>query len=182
MKLEKDTVKVANRLKARVQRGFGLLEIAIGLVIAAALAAAIMTFFQNANNNAKTNETLAQIAAIQSAVQGLYNGQPTYSTLTTANIASSGALPAKMIVGSTMRNPFNGNVTVTPNAGGDTYTIEMALIPSEPCLRLVSQDLGRNMSQLEVVGSTPVTRRAMSITEAQGACNVERETIRWTFY
>ena len=169
------------KLKARYQRGFGLLEIAVGLVIAAGLAAAVMTFFQNANNNAKTNDSLAQLAAIQSAVQGLYNGQPTYSGLTTASIANSGALPAKMIVGATLRNPFNADTVVNSATPFDTYTIEMMDIPSEPCLKLVSQDLGKNVAELRA-GPTTVVRRAMNIGEAQTACAANRVDIRWTFY
>ena len=173
---------LGRKFKARAQRGFGLLEIAVGLVIAAGLAAAVMTFFQNANNNAKTNDTLAQLAAIQSAVQGLYNGQPTYSGLTTSSIAQSGALPAKMIgPGNTLRNPFNSSVNVDTTGAFDTYRIQMLQIPSEPCLKLVSQDLGKNVALLEA-GAQTVTRRAMNITEAQGACAANRVDIRWTFY
>lgn len=177
------TIRVLGRkIKARAQRGFGLLEIAIGLVIAAGLAAAIMTFFQNANNNAKTNDSLAQLAAIQSAVQGLYNGQPTYSGLTTASIAQSGALPAKMIgPTNTLRNPFNNQTIVNSVSPFDTYTIQLMQIPSEPCLKLVSQDLGRNVVRL-TAGGTTVNRQAMTIGQAQTACAAPRVDITWEFY
>lgn len=176
--------KIAGRrLKARAQRGYGLLEIAVGLVLVAGIAAGVMMFYQNAQNNSRTNDAVSQIAAIQSAVQGLFSGQPTYSGLDTATIAGSGALPNKMVSGATLRSPFNSNVDVTTAGAFDTYSIQLDDVPGEPCLRLVSADFGRNVASLQVEAGTPVTRRAMTLAEAEPACNAaDRVDITWTFY
>lgn len=177
--------KIAGRrLKARAQRGYGLLEIAIGLVLVAGIAAGVMMFYQNAQNNNRTNDAISQVAAIQSAVQGLYHGQSTYSGLDTANIATSGALPNKMIASTNqLRSPFNTNVLVSTVTPFDTYTIEIEDVGSEPCLRLVSQDFGRNVARLATeLNTTGVVRRAMTVAEARSACGTDRADIMWTFY
>src|SRR3546814_8062460 len=58
-----------------IQRGLTLIEAAMVLAIATLVVAGIMMFFQSANMNARTNEAVGQLGAVQQAVRSVYAGQ-----------------------------------------------------------------------------------------------------------
>ena len=169
------------------QRGNALLGIAMALIISAVVAAGYLIFFNSASNSAKNNDFMAQLAAMQTSIQSLYYGQSTYTGLDTATIAESGTLPEKMIgSGSTIKHPFNADITIEAGTSQDTFVITAANIPEDSCTTLVTKDLGRSLARLETdVGSDVANKRAMTPAEAQANCTDAGDgviEITWEFY
>jgi type II secretory pathway pseudopilin PulG len=170
------------------QRGLTLIEAAMVLAIVTLVIASIMLFFQSASNNNKTNATLSQIAAVQSAVQALYNGQADYTGLNTAVIAAAKVLPSKMVSGAFIKHSFNDDLTVEAATPANQYTMTIVGIPVEPCIRLMTQDLGRGMALLAANGNAGHIQRAATPSEALAECGVagsatdDDSTIVWTFF
>lgn len=169
-------------VRKRRQKGLTLIEATSVLAIGIIAAAAVMLYFQNASTNQKTNAFISQIAAIQSGVQTLYSGQPTYTGLTTQTIAESGMLPAKMIDGALVKHSFNADVTITEGGSADTFTVLAAQIPNDACQKIVTMDLGRNVQELSTSDGETVSKQAMSPVQAQAACTSSRVDITWEFY
>ena len=98
------------------ERGLTLIEAAMVLAISTLVVAGIMLFFQTASSSNKANNVLSQLAAIQSAVQSLYSGQPVYTGMDTDTIGSSGILPEKMTVlnggNQDIRHAFNDDFII----------------------------------------------------------------------
>ncbi len=174
-------------LRRLKERGLTLIEAAMVLAIVTLVIAGVMLFFQNASNNNKINSTLAQIAAVQSSVQSMFNGQPTYNGLTTAIIADSNTLPSKMIgAASTIKHAFNGDLALAAVNADTQYSITIDGIPQEPCARLLSQDLGRGMQSVDQTNGGaggPFPQRAATPAEAQADCvNLDDNIITWIFF
>jgi major structural subunit of bundle-forming pilus len=166
------------------ESGVGLIELSMGLTIMAIIAAGVFLYAQNAQSARKTNDVLNQVAAIQTGVGALFNGQATYSGLTTAIISDSEVLPAKMIgAGSTIKHAFNGDITITPDAANETYTVQASDIPLDPCQRLVTMDFGRGLiGMFTSDDATVITGRSMTPAEAAAACTSTAVDISWQFF
>jgi type II secretory pathway pseudopilin PulG len=152
----------------------------IGIVIAAAL-----LYYNTANTSRQTQSALGQLAQIQQSVRSLYSGQPNYTGLTTASLATSNALPNSMVSGNLIKNPYNGSVTViAANAGGGTasgFSVAFANVPEDACKKLVTKDLGRATYSMSV-GSTTKTQDdglPFNLTDANACTN--GATITWVF-
>jgi hypothetical protein len=158
------------------QRGFGVLGVAISLALLAGGA--------NAQDDNRSRAAIAQVAAIEAAVQGMYQSNSNYRGLDTATLATSGALPDRMISDTQsdeLHSPFGGSVSVTSTSPFDTYSITMLDVPSEPCVDLLTQDFGRRLVEVEAPG-IQAARRALSTSEAQSACSQGDRALRWTFF
>lgn len=157
--------------KRAKEKGNALLGMAMALIISAVVAAGYLVFFNTANDSAKVNDFMGQLAAMQTAVQSLYYGQATYTGLDTAVVATSGTLPAKMISANTIKHPFNDDITIAPGSTGSTYVITADRIPEDSCTALMTKDLGRSLVNMHTdQDATGVDKRAMTPAEAQAAC------------
>lgn len=174
----------------RRRSGFSLVEIAMVLAIVALLVAGIMLFFSNANTAQRTNDAMAELAAIQQTVRSLYSGQADYTGLDAVLVGNSRQMPAKWVRGTIgsatgLSSPFGAAVNVaaaTTTTTNDSFTIAMTGVPAQACNKMVTMDLGTSLISLRV-GSTAaaVTGRAMTAAEANGACvNNNAQTITWT--
>lgn len=169
------------------QRGFTLVEVAMVLAIAALLIAGVMLFFNNASQARQTNDALQEVAAVQQTVRSLYSGQPDYTGLDTAIVASSKQLPAKWAntTSSTVSNPFGSSVTIAATSSANQFMLTFNGIPDAACSKMVTMDMGTGMAALQVGSAGSVTARAMTPSEANAACiggNSPGNTIEWTFY
>jgi type II secretory pathway pseudopilin PulG len=177
-------------LRRARQKGYGLIEIALGLAIAAGLVAAAMMYFGNASTAAANNDAMSEMAAIQQVSRSLYSGQANYTGLTSVLVAGSGQLPAKYVTGTIaaptgITSAFHGTVTVLPATGSiadSNFSVELTNVPLQSCVQMTTTDLGTGMVSLVVGSGTAVDARAMTPTEANAACTGNANTITWTFF
>src|SRR3546814_8104504 len=154
-----------------IQRGLTLIEAAMVLSIATLVVAGIMMFFQSANMNARTNEAVGQLGAVQQAVRSVYAGQPTYAGLNAQALADTRSLPTKMVVGTgaaaTLRHAFNGTITVEPvtitgGSANNGFSIEFDGVPSEACSKFATMDLGTGLFSMDRSAERRVGRECES--------------------
>jgi major structural subunit of bundle-forming pilus len=173
----------ARRLRRR--GGFSLVEIAMVLAIIALLVAGIMLFFNNASNAQKTNDASEEVAAVSQVVRSLWEGQPDYSTLSTAAIASSGQLPSKWVKGTALADAFAGAVTVSSTNSGTNFLISMAAIPNLACTKFATTDMGTGLIGAAIDGTaqtfpmTPANASGTSTGQCMSTANANNHTITW---
>jgi len=179
---------ISRKSAIKRQRGLTLIEAATVLAILAFVVAGIMVMYTGADQSRKTTTALSQLASIQQGVRSMYGGQATYSNLTTSAVAASASLPSSMVSGTTLRHAFNGSVNITPaDAGGGSnsgFQIEFTNVPKDPCVKMVSADLGRGLYSLTVGGQTRSqagTPPPFDPTNAIAACSSSSNTIDWVF-
>lgn len=166
------------------ERGLTLIEAATVLAILAIVVAGIMVLYRNADMSRKTTAALNQLNTIQSAISTLYSGQSTYSGLTAAALTDSQALPSGMINGSTIRHAFNGVVNIAPaDIGGGTgsgFEIEFTNVPKDPCVKIVTFDMGRGLHSVSVNGGN-ASAEPLTPAAAISACSNSSNSIAWQF-
>lgn len=120
-----------------------------------------------------------RLSTIVSNIKTLYANTPTYDGLTTTVAINAGVFPSDMVSGTTVRNRWKGNVTVSSTA--TTFTITYNNVPKDACIQLVSNFKDSNLTQV-VVNGTALATVPPSPAEASGACTSDRSnTIDWTF-
>jgi len=181
----------ANPLKprpARVRsRGLTLIEAAMVLAILALVVAGIMQFYSQANMSRQTTAALGELASVQQNIRSLYDGQASYAGMTTALIAKSKALPAKMVNGVTLRHSFNGAIDIAAaNAGGgwnSGFQVEFENVPQKACIKMLSYDYGRGLYAMGV-GSASRTQTdglPYTLAAATAACSAANDDVVWIF-
>ena len=151
---------VQNR-RARGQNAIldrGLATILATVAIIGALAAYFL-FAQN--NNAQAEQS--QIASISAEVDNLYGSQSSYVGLTTAIIASSGALPPAWVVagvgGAGIASVYRSAITLAPVTNVVTglidgaWTLTLNAVPNAACLTLASTNVGSSEYGVSINGT-----------------------------
>jgi major structural subunit of bundle-forming pilus len=179
---EKGKTTFLSKIK-RKERGYGIIEITIGLAAAALIFGLLFAQVTKMNENRKTNATMARIGQVQTVIQTMYESQSTYTGLTTAQVADSNQLPASMIgAASTVKHSFNDDMVISATAGADSYTIELVGLPTTVCTRLVSMDFGRGMlGAFTSDAAAVIVGRAMTPAEATAACSSAAVDVTWEF-
>jgi len=179
--------------RLRRQRGLTLIEAATVLAILAFVVAGIMMLYTSADQSRKTTSALSELAAVQQAVRAVYSGQSSYSTVTNQLMIDSNALPTKLVNTGTagvIRNAFNGGITITPaDAGGGAgsgFQVAFANVPKDPCVKMVTSDLGRGTFSLAVgtITRTQTSTPPLPLTLADantGCAAASANTITWIF-
>lgn len=171
-------------LRRARQKGYGLIEIAMGLAIAALLVAGAMMYFSNASTAQATNDAMSEMGALQQVTRSLYSGQPNYNGLTDTLIAGSKQIPAKYVnvAGTGLTSSFRGPVTVASFNTDQNFQITLTNVPQQACNKMATTDLGTGMVDLTINGGTAVAARAMTPAEANANCSSNANSIVWTFF
>lgn len=152
------------------QAGLSLMEVIgsllmIGLVVSGALA-----LFSGADDSQKSNQLSQDIAALRSAVKGLYSGQGGYGTANlNATLKLANKIPSDLSVNSdtppVITHAMNGTIVV--QGATANYTITLTNIPTAVCTSVLT-NAGNSWSSV-TVGSTTVTAFPVDPTTAAGA-------------
>jgi len=186
-------LRAAFSRRLRRQRGLTLIEAATVLAILAFVVAGIMMLYTSADQSRKTTTSLSELASVQQAVRSVFGGQSSYAAVNNTLMINSNSLPTKMVntgVVGTIRNSFNGTIVInTADVGpgaGSGFSVAFSNIPKDPCVKMVTSDLGRGVFQV-VVGTitrsqTSTPALPLTLADANTGCAAaSNNTITWTF-
>jgi len=165
------------RSSIRKNRGFTLLELMVGLIIAAiivAIAAAAVGRVFAAN---ETTTEARNINELMSNAQGL-KGPDGYSTLSLPMLASVAGIPTSLKnskTGTAVVNSWDGAVALRGNVGA--FTLSYAGVPKAACITLATRVAEAGAWAVHT-GATAITTSA----QAQTACASETtNTLLFTY-
>jgi type II secretory pathway pseudopilin PulG len=87
-------------MRVRREKGFGLLETAIAMVVVGAIAVGGIVMYSSSDKSAKASELMEDFQTIHDAIERLYANKAGYDGLSETSLAQSGVLPDNMVVGS----------------------------------------------------------------------------------
>jgi type IV pilus assembly protein PilA len=112
------------------KKGFTIIELIAVMVIIAVILASVLATVQGATNNSRLTNAVASIRALQTASVNYYNGNGgSYANLSIANLAAGNYLPANFTSGAN-QDPWNGNITVAPDANAGYFDITLTNVPA----------------------------------------------------
>jgi type IV pilus assembly protein PilA len=127
-----------NEMKKNNNKGFTIIELIAVMVIIAVILGAVLAAVQGATNNSRTTSALASIRALQTASVGYYNSNGgSYSNLSLSTLASNNMLPANFTSG-TNADPWNGNITVSPDTNANYFDITLTNVPAAAATSLTN--------------------------------------------
>lgn len=156
------------------QSGLSLMEIGLVFLVIAIVVIGIVSIYRNANSSAQISTERQNLQAVATATKEMYGTSLDYGTSDiTAALVTNRAVPQPMIVGTALRNGWNGNVTVTGNS--DTFTIQETNVPRKECATLSQTALEPVAVRINGAAQTiPLVAAA-----AVSACNGATNTIAW---
>lgn len=166
------------------ERGWGLLEILMGLVVVAGLAVMVMHNYQGANVSRQVNQAINELGQIQAIVRNVYGMQPSYAGLSVDDVIQANTLPRRMVAndppGGQINHVFGEQILITPN--GSTFDVEYENVPAEACRRLGVMDLGTGLSAISIGGDNyDETDFPLTPADVAGSCgNGAGVSMIWT--
>ncbi len=144
---------------------------------------AVVAIFYEALGNNNSGTAVSEITSLQSGIESLYSGNPsalTTANLTPASLITAGAAPSQMQASATtLVNPWGGTVTLgVPTAGSD-FSITMANVPKDACVKL-STTISDDVS-VTINGTAAITALPVSPSTAATDCSAAANTVAFTF-
>ncbi|HHI2658372.1 TPA: type 4 pilus major pilin [Escherichia coli] len=125
------------------EKGLSLIESAMVLALAATVTAGVMFYYQSASDSNKTQSAISEVMSATSAINGLYIGQSNYDNLSTQVLTNSSAIPDNYKKGTTIMNPFGGELDVAAAGNGKYgYSLKLTKLPKSACISLATLNLG----------------------------------------
>lgn len=125
------------------EKGLSLIESAMVLALAATVTAGVMFYYQSASDSNKTQSAISEVMSATSAINGLYIGQSDYAQLSAQVLTNSSAIPDNYKKGSTIMNPFGGELEVAAAGNGRYgYSLKLTKLPKSACISLATLNLG----------------------------------------
>ena len=140
---------------AKKQFGFGMLDIAVAMVVMTAVLGGAI-YFYNLNQKSALSEKLYQeFEDLQRGVNKLYANKPGFEGMTEDILFNAGVIPGYMArpdnstyeyrhsgKGGIQIQPANGGCTRAPGCA-DAYAVKMFYLEEEVCRKLVMRDYDR---------------------------------------
>lgn len=156
------------------QRGASLIEGILFLGLAAVVAIGAFAVFQGGWSSSQVRTESQYMQATVSAVHNMYANTRDYGSANiTQTLVNNRAVPAPMIVGTGLRNSWNGAVTVT--GASDVFTLQTANVPRKECTEMAQ--LALNPIAVRINGAAQTL--PVSPTAAAAACSTAANSIAW---
>jgi len=177
------------KLREGRQRGVSLIEGILYLVFALSVIIGGIVLFQSAQLSNRVTEAARGIVTISSETRALHQNARSFGdsgTLLNDALINAGAVPSNFQgeEDGEIRHPWNGAVNVT--AEGQAFTIELADVPSDACVRISTVD-GRGQG-VAGIGITSVQfgddliAGEVSLAAASAGCgNQTTQTVTFTY-
>ncbi|WP_421832522.1 type 4 pilus major pilin [Limnobacter sp.] len=169
----------------RKQSGITLIEVSIGLIIAAIVAAAAFIAFQNNARRTEVQDNIKQITEIISESKQKVGSTSGYIGYTEA-VAAQLAILNVDGAGAPLPNSYNGNIVILGSADGNTSTLQWNGVEGDQCSDIVLAVANgvTNITSVGdgvVAGDVDVVNGQIDLGDATTLCGGGDETIALTF-
>ncbi len=124
--------------KINNKNGFTIIELIAVMVIIAVILSSVLAAVKGATDNSRTTSAIASVRALQTASVNYYNNNGgSYTGLSLSTLASNNMLPSNFTSG-TNANPWNGSITVAPDANANWFDITFTNVPSSAATSLTN--------------------------------------------
>jgi hypothetical protein len=106
--------------------------ILVGLIVVGMAAFGINSAF----SSSKLGDTEQNLLTMRMQIQQLFSGNSDYSSLDNDLALNAGVVPKAFIKGTSIKNPFGGDITLTPVSSDAAFSIELTNIPQDECSKL----------------------------------------------
>ena len=170
----KDSLTIYQVVARSRQAGVSVMETILFLLIAVIFLVGLFALFQQGFGSAKVKTETDYVQSLSATVQEMYGTSRDFGTADiTATLVSTRAAPAPMIVGSGLRNGWDGDVTVTGD--GDVFTIETENIPGKECIAMAQVRV--NPVAVRINGAAATL--PLEATDVASECSEDENTIEW---
>lgn len=76
------------------------------------------------------------IVTMRMQIQHMYSGSSDYSGLDNALAIKAGVVPKQFVKGSAIKNPFGGDVVLSPSPDNSAFSIQLTNVPQDQCTKL----------------------------------------------
>ncbi len=172
------------------QSGRSMIEMLGVLAIIGVLSVGGISGYSKAMAKYKLTKAQDQMTMLLMNIRAAYATSPSYSDLTTENVANWNLAPSDMVVGTSLYSTFGGAVTVAASGTGNVYfSITMEGLSDDACRSLATFDWGADgLVSITVGSSTPHkpgdADNGIPISLASGAsyCSGNDTDIKWVYY
>lgn len=177
--------QLAQKIASTKQRGYSMIEIAIGTVIVGLLLAVTISYVRGIIADNRANDELKEIPLVQSRLTKMYANRADFATITTAVAISNNVFPPERVTSPTvLNNRFGGAITIAPattTVANDSVAMTYTGMGESECKSIIPQ-LENSMTRI-MVGSTAVKASATADVDfaALGTACVPNVTVVYTF-
>ena len=168
------------------QRGITMIEFILYLILALAVVIGGIVTYQSGLLSSRVNDVTRGLVSISSETRGLHQNASTYGSAVVLNAAliNAGVIPSTFLgaTAPSIRHPFNGDMTVT---GQDQeFTITLADVPTNACIRITSVDTrGNGVAGIGITGvsieGTPIPDATLAAVST--ACENDGDPVEVEF-
>lgn len=167
----------------RKQSGITLIEVSIGLIIAAIVAAAAFIAFQNNQRRNEVQDNIKQLTEIITETKQKVGITTGYTGFTETNAIQLAILEAGGVDadGATVpaKNSYSGagDITMTGAADGETVTLTWPDVPSDQCADIALSVSG----QVQSVNGQATANGSLPVTSLDEVCVGDTTTLSFVF-
>lgn len=133
------------------------------LVLALAASGVILVLRNMASGTNNLSTAMAEVSTISGNVPPDLGGVANTGSITTAMVVRDKDAPSNMVSGTSLVDPWGGQVTVTPDASPGLFDINLAAVPDSACSKLVDGEGGFKTATINgSTVSTPIDAATVS--------------------
>ncbi len=159
------------------QLGFNLIEASLVLGIVGLVIGGIFAAWSTVASQQRVRKAADMTTVIVGQIRTAYASRTTFDTTDTASgttftqaLVDANLIPVDYIVNSTVKNPWGGNVLITPDTTG--MNVSYSSINTSDCKKLASMILGNAKTQgLTRIDSTSITNTTTFASISASICS-----------
>ncbi len=131
------------------QRGIGLLELMLSLLVIAALIFLVTRYFTTTSENLKVSQAEEIINTLSKASYHYLEGQPNFKNISLTQLVQLGLIPNTFAD----TNPWRGAIDIKPSSDNANVVITLTGLPAASCNNL-KEKLQKQGTNLQCSGQT----------------------------